>query len=87
MAGAKKVDQNMKLEQAIEELELLVQKLESPELPLEDSIQLFERGTKLSDLCFEKLKAAEKKVEVLLKKVPNPSSREDFELEQFPSGE
>jgi exodeoxyribonuclease VII small subunit len=72
-----------RLEEAIKELEELVQKLESPELPLEDSIALFERGTKLSDVCYAKLQEAEKKVELLLKKVPQPSKREDFQSKSF----
>lgn len=90
MAGAKNSkakSKDLKLDEAITELELVVEKLEKPELALEESIELFEKGTELSDLCFERLKAAEKKVELLVKKVPTPDSREDFELEEFDSGE
>ena len=72
-----------RLEQAIHELEELVEKLESPDLPLEDSIRLFERGTKISEICYAKLQEAEKKVEILLKKVPQASSAEDFQAKPF----
>lgn len=72
-----------KLEQAIEELEKLVVELESPDLALEKSIELFERGSQLSRFCYEKLGEAEKKVEVLVKKVPQASGAEDFERAEF----
>lgn len=78
-----KEDLPQDLEGALKALEKTVERLEKPELALEESIELFEEGTKLSDICFSRLKEAEKKVEVLLKKVPNPSSREDFEAEEF----
>lgn len=77
-----------RLEDALQELEVLVEKLESPELPLEDSIELFERGSKLSQLCYQKLQEAEKKVQVLIKKNPKPESDDDFELQDFePNGD
>jgi len=72
-----------KLEEALKELEFVVQKLEKPDLALEDSISLFERGSKLSELCYTKLQEAEKKVEILVKKSPLASSRKDFETEEF----
>lgn len=72
-----------RLEQAIDELEGLVEKLESPDLPLEDSIRLFERGTKISEICYAKLQEAEKKVEILMKKVPQATSSEDFQSKPF----
>lgn len=71
------------LEAALKALEETVGKLEEPELSLEESIELFEWGTKLSDICYSRLKEAEKKVELLVKKVPNPQSAEDFEVRDF----
>lgn len=71
------------LETALKSLEETVAKLESPDLPLEESIELFEWGTKLSDVCYSRLKEAEKKVELLVKKVPQPTSADDFELRDF----
>lgn len=75
------------LEGALKALEEIVEKLEEPELPLEESIQLFERGTALSQVCRTRLTEAEKKVEILMKKVPQASSREDFEVTEFEPGE
>jgi exodeoxyribonuclease VII small subunit len=54
-------------EQALSELEQIVQKLERGELPLEDSLRLYEEGIRLSRLCHGKLEEAEGRIEVLLK--------------------
>jgi exodeoxyribonuclease VII small subunit len=54
-------------EQALQQLEQIVQKLEKGELPLEDSLQLYEDGIRLSRLCHAKLEEAEGRIEVLLK--------------------
>ena len=58
--------QEKKFESAVGELEEIVSKLESEDLPLEDSLDLFEKGIKLSKLCSKKLAEAEKKVDKLL---------------------
>lgn len=52
-------------EAAMAELEALVQRMESGELALEDSLREFERGVQLTRLCQEQLKAAEQRVRVL----------------------
>jgi len=52
-------------ETALEELESLVEKMETGELSLEDSLAAFERGVKLTRHCQSSLKAAELKVKVL----------------------
>jgi exodeoxyribonuclease VII small subunit len=52
-------------ENALEELESLVEKMETGELSLEDSLAAFERGVKLTRHCQSSLKAAELKVKVL----------------------
>ena len=54
-------------EQALQQLEQIVQKLEKGELPLEDSLKLYEDGIRLSRLCHTKLEEAEGRIEVLLK--------------------
>jgi len=56
------------LEQSLKELEALVERLESGELPLEEALKEFEQGVKLTRLCQTILKDAEQKVEILLKK-------------------
>ena len=54
-------------EQALQQLEQIVQKLEKGELPLEESLKLYEDGIRLSRLCHGKLEEAEGKIEMLLK--------------------
>lgn len=54
-------------EQALAQLEQIVQKLERGELPLEESLGLYEEGIRLSRLCHAKLEEAEGRIEVLLK--------------------
>ncbi|MED4604545.1 exodeoxyribonuclease VII small subunit [Paenibacillus validus] len=53
-------------EQAMEQLERIVAKLESGDVPLEQAIELFQEGMKLSQLCGQKLEQVERKIEVLL---------------------
>lgn len=52
-------------EDALSELETIVERMESGELSLEDSLTAFERGTALSKRCQQALDAAEKRIEVL----------------------
>ncbi len=54
-------------EAAMTQLEQVVAELENPDVPLEDSLQLFEQGMKLSHLLEKRLDEAEKKIEVLVK--------------------
>lgn len=57
-------------EQALGELEAVVERLEHGELPLEEALRQFERGVELARTCQESLKQAEQKVEILLRKAP-----------------
>jgi len=52
----------MSFEDAMKELESVVAKLESGDVPLEDSIKLYERGAALKEHCSAKLAEAEEKV-------------------------
>ena len=52
-------------EAAIAELEGIVKKLEEGDLPLEASLQLYERGVHLSRFCHAQLEQAERRIEVL----------------------
>ena len=56
-----------KFETALTRLEQIVEELEKGELPLEQSLKLFEEGIKLARLCGDRLNEAERKVEILLK--------------------
>lgn len=52
-------------ESAIAELETIVKTLEDGDLPLEKSLELYERGVQLSRFCHSKLDEAERRVEIL----------------------
>ena len=52
----------LSFEEAMRELESVVGKLESGDVPLEDSIKLYERGAALKEHCQKKLAEAEEKV-------------------------
>ena len=56
-----------KFEAALQRLEQIVQRLEKGELPLEESLVLYEEGIGLSRLCHAKLEEAEGKIEMLMK--------------------
>ena len=55
-------------EQALAELERLVERLERGDLPLDEALQTFERGIELTRHCQAALKAAQQKVEILLER-------------------
>jgi exodeoxyribonuclease VII small subunit len=64
-------------ETAIAELEAIVKKLEEGELPLEQSLALYERGVQLSRFCHARLEDAERRIELLTDRgelKPAPSS-------------
>jgi exodeoxyribonuclease VII small subunit len=52
-------------EAAINELEGIVKKLEEGDMPLEQSLQLYERGVQLSRFCHARLEEAERRIEIL----------------------
>jgi exodeoxyribonuclease VII small subunit len=56
-----------RFEDALSKLEKIVSKLEGGDIPLEESLKLFEEGIRLSRFCNQKLDEAEKRVEILLK--------------------
>ncbi len=64
-------------EQALEELEKLVETLERGDLPLDEALKRFERGVELTRRCEGALKAAQQRVEILLR-------RNNGELEAAP---
>ena len=59
---------SISFETAIDELETIVNQLESGDLELEQSLKLFERGIELTRLSQTKLQEAEQKVQILMEK-------------------
>lgn len=68
-------------EQAYSELEQAVEQLESGDLPLEESLALFERGQALSDRCGELLAEAELKLRQLTEDIAGELKETDLKLE------
>ncbi len=66
-------------EKAFQQLEKIVQRLESEELPLDESLQLFEEGIRLSRFCNQKLEEVEKKIELILADAKGQPRVEPFE--------
>ncbi len=62
-------------EQAMEQLEQIVDQMEQGELTLEETLAKFEEGMKLSQFCLEKLNQAEQKLKKLVK------TEDGFQLE------
>ena len=72
-----KNNKNISFEQSLKMLEDIVDQLESGEIDLEKSVQLYEKGIELKNICEERLK----KVELQIKKIKldnNRISKEDF---------
>ena len=53
-------------EESLADLEAIVAKLEAGDLPLEDSLKLFEEGIRLSRTCRDRITSAERRIEVLV---------------------
>ncbi len=67
--------QTLSFEEAMEKLEGIVSKLEEGDVPLEQAINYFQEGMKLSKLCHDKLQKVEKQMDQIL--------NEDGKLEPF----
>lgn len=63
---AKKELGKKKFEKALEELEKVVEQIETGDLSLEDSLAAFEEGVKLVKFCNQKLTEVERKIELLV---------------------
>jgi exodeoxyribonuclease VII small subunit len=79
-------------ETQLKRLEEIVRNLEGGQLPLEDSLKIFEEGVKLSRTCHDRLSAAERRVELLLQDsqgglITEPFPEDDGELNEGEDGE
>jgi exodeoxyribonuclease VII small subunit len=69
-------------EESLKKLESIVDQLEKGDLPLEQSIKLFEEGVELSAVCKQELDAAEGKVQILIKQRDGSLKAEPFPAEK-----
>ena len=65
-------------EESLKKLEAIVARMEQGDVTLEESIKLFEEGTKLAEQCKQQLAEAEGKVEILIKQRNGAMKREPF---------
>jgi len=72
----------VKFEEALVRLETIVAELERGELPLDDSMRIFEEGIKLSKVCLKMLDDAERRVEILVKDKDGRKRTRPLELEE-----
>ena len=69
-------------ERAIEELELIVKRLEEGKVPLEESVTIYERGEALKRRCEDLLRQAEARVEkITLDAQGKPTGTEPLDIE------
>ncbi len=71
--------EKLKFEDAMERLEEIVEALETGDLSLERSLEVFEEGVKLSNVCQQELKKADARVQLLMKNLNGEFEVEDFE--------
>ena len=71
----------IKFEEALKNLEQIVEALEGGDVPLEESLAKYEEGVKLIKLCQKKLEQAKKKIEILVKTKDGKYKAEPFDDE------
>ncbi len=71
-----------KFEKSIDELREIIEKLESGNIPLDDSLSLFEKGVKILNSANKKLSQMEKKVEILIESSNGKVKKEDFDTKE-----
>ncbi len=73
--------EKMTFQEALENLEEIVKELESEKISLEESLEKFELGIKLSSFCLSKLNAAEKKIEELTRDMDSKLVTRELDLD------
>jgi exodeoxyribonuclease VII small subunit len=71
----------LKFEDALARLETIVAELEKGDLPLDDSLKIFEEGIKLSKNCLKMLDDAEKKIEIMVQEKDGKKRLRAFSLD------
>ena len=71
----------LKCEDALARLETIVTELEKGDLPLNDSLKMFEEGIKLSKTCLKMLDDAERKVEIMVQDKDGKKRVEAYSIE------
>lgn len=74
---------NINFEEAMKKLEEIVDVLERGELPLDDSIKMFQKGIELSKFCSKRLDEIEKKITLLVENENGQINEEIFDANSF----
>lgn len=74
-----KIPKKISFEEALSQLESVVNKLETGDLPLEEALEVFNQGVELSKVCVNKLDTAKQKIE----KVLESEDGESYTLKPF----
>ena len=72
----------IKFEDALARLETIVTELEKGDLPLNDSLKIFEEGIKLSKTCLKILDDSERKVEILVQETGGKKRLQAFSVDE-----
>ena len=72
----------IKFEDALARLETIVSELEKGDLPLNDSLKIFEEGIKLSKTCLKILDDSERKVEILVQETGGKKRLQALSVEE-----
>jgi exodeoxyribonuclease VII small subunit len=86
MASTKKGTRQPGFEEALARLETIVKSLEDGDLPLEESLRLFEEGVSLTRLCAAKLEEAQRRIDVLTRGEQGEVKLEPFEATEGGEG-
>lgn len=83
---SQRAEEGLRFEEALDRFEQIVHRLEEGNLSLDESLNLFEQGVKLSKICSQRLNEAQRRIEVLTKDedgdlVPKPFLPEEFSEE------
>jgi exodeoxyribonuclease VII small subunit len=72
------MEKNKSFEEAMSELEKIIEKLEVGELPLDDSLEYFQKGIKLSKYLSKKLDEVERKISVIIENSDGSTTEKEF---------
>lgn len=83
---SQRAEEGLRFEEVLARFEQIVHRLEEGNLSLDESLNLFEQGVKLSKICSQRLNEAQRRIEVLTKDedgdlVPKPFLPEEFSEE------
>ncbi|MDQ0156440.1 exodeoxyribonuclease VII small subunit [Robertmurraya andreesenii] len=73
------MEDKLSFEEAMKNLEDIVEKLEEGDVPLEEAIAIYRRGMELSKLCHDKLKNVE---EQLTQVITEDGKKEEFSIQE-----